>query len=87
MRRRHIAPFFFVVADRDHGIFTVEGPMTDDTAWNSAVCAAQKEGRQITCCNGGSNRSRAETEYAQAYGLRLEPPGSIIHPSLPRGLL
>ena len=44
MKRRKIVPFFLIVADRDKRVFTVEGPMLDDTAWSEAVGRAQKEG-------------------------------------------
>jgi hypothetical protein len=46
MRRKKIAPFFLIVADRDKRVFTVEGPMVDDTEWNEAVDRAQGEGRR-----------------------------------------
>ena len=34
--------FVLVVVDRSTGEFTVEGPMSDDRLWNSAVVNAQK---------------------------------------------
>jgi hypothetical protein len=77
-RPRHIEPFFLIVADRDQGVFSVEGPMTDDTQWNSAVCRAQETGRQVNCYSAGNDRQVAITEYRQAYGLRLVDPGSIV---------
>ena len=31
------APFYLIVADRDRGVFAVEGPMTDDRPWEAAA--------------------------------------------------
>jgi hypothetical protein len=83
MRRKKIAPFFLIVADRDKRVFTVEGPMVDDTEWNEAVGRAQKEGRRVTCCGAGSDRSRAEKDYAAASRFQLAPSGSIVDAPLP----
>jgi len=41
--------FVLVVVDRDTSEFSVEGPMSDDRLWNSAVVNAQKVGRNIRC--------------------------------------
>jgi hypothetical protein len=38
------APFFLIVADRDQGFFSVEGPMTDDRPWINAVRASSLTG-------------------------------------------
>jgi hypothetical protein len=81
-RSRLIAPFFLVVADWDICVFTVEGPMIDDTPWNEAVVRAQEARRHVNCCNPGGTRDEAVRAYRQAYGLRLVEPGSIIHPTI-----
>ena len=79
LRRRQIDPFFLVIVDRHKGLFTVEGPMTDGTEWNEAVCSAQKAGRFVTCSSGpAGTQSRFERDYARAYGLQLAPRGSIV---------
>jgi hypothetical protein len=83
MRRRQIAPFFLIVADRGRRLFTVEGPMTNDTEWNEAVRRAQKAGRNVTCCSVGSDRSRVAKDYATASGFQLAPCGSIVDAPLP----
>jgi hypothetical protein len=83
MRRKKIAPFFLIVADRDKRVFTVEGPMVDDTEWNEAVGRAKREGRQVTCCGAGSDRCRAEKDYAAASRFQLAPSGSIVDAPLP----
>jgi hypothetical protein len=80
-RSRRTSPFFLVVADRDNGVFTVEGPMIDDTPWNKAVVRAQNNGRNVKCCNGGSSYDEAVGAYRREYGLRFVEPGSIVHPS------
>ena len=46
--------FVLVVVDRDTSEFTVEGPMSDDRLWNSAVVNAQKVGRNIRCFSMGN---------------------------------
>ena len=76
MRQQKIAPFFLIVADRDKRVFTVEGPMVDDAAWRP--CRAQKDGRRVTCCGAGCDRSRAEKGYAAASRFRRAPSGSIV---------
>jgi hypothetical protein len=83
VRRKKIASFFLIVADRDKRVFTVEGPMVDDAEWNEAVGRAQKEGRRVTCCGAGSDRCRAEKDYAAASRFQLAPSGSIVDAPLP----
>jgi hypothetical protein len=77
-----IAPFVLVVVDRDKGVFTVEGPMTDDTSWNAAVVKAQDAGRDINChVPGGVSRSSlaaAKASYAAEFPYKYVPPSSII---------
>ncbi|MGD1157200.1 MAG: hypothetical protein ABSA41_15400 [Terriglobia bacterium] len=81
-RSRLTAPFFLVVADWDNRVFTVEGPMIDDTPWNKAVVRAQEAGRNVKCCNGGSAQDEAVSAYRRAYGLRFVEPGIIVHPRI-----
>jgi hypothetical protein len=83
MRRKQIEPFFLVIVDRNKRIFSVEGPMTDDTEWAKAVVAAQKTGREIHCSSGPGPRSRLESECVRDLGCRLVPPGSIVDVPLP----
>lgn len=59
MPRTHkIDPFLLVIKDEDRGLFTIVGPMTDDTPWNHRVCQAQDKGRQVRCFTAGSNQTR-----------------------------
>jgi hypothetical protein len=83
VKRRKIVPSFLIVADRDKRVFTVEGPMVDDAEWNEVVGRAQKEGRRVSCCGAGSDRSRAERDYAAASRFQLAPSGSIVDAPLP----
>jgi hypothetical protein len=74
--------FLLVVTDRDRGEFTIEGPMSDDTRWNSVVVDAQRAGRQVNCHTPGPGTK--ETVAARvAIQLRLKEAqaGSIVHPS------
>jgi hypothetical protein len=61
--------FVLVVVDRDTGEFTVEGPMSDDRLWNSAVVNAQRVGRNIRCFSiGDIAPDVAATEWHSSYG-------------------
>jgi hypothetical protein len=70
--------FVLVVVDRDTGEFTVEGPMSDDRLWNSAVVNAQRVGRNIRCFSMGNiGPDVAAAEWHSSYGSQdcvwLEP--------------
>jgi hypothetical protein len=60
VKARHIEPFYLVVKDMDKGVFTVVGPMTDDTSWTHRICQAQDAGRQVTCYTAGRGQSKAQ---------------------------
>ncbi len=82
-RSRRIEPFVLIVTDRDAKTFSVEGPMTDDTPWNTAVCAAQDARRQVNCHTLGddarSNVERAAQVYRASYPeMTRVPAGSIV---------
>lgn len=68
---RHIEPFFLVIKDEDESIFTVIGPMTDDTRWIRRVNAAQRQGRKVLCFDDKrlSSRERIIAETAETLGL------------------
>lgn len=71
--------FVLVVVDRDTGEFTVEGPMSDDRLWNSAVVNAQRGGRNIRCFGMGDVSPHvAATEWHSSYGGRRIASGSIV---------
>ena len=73
--------FVLVVVDRDTGEFSVEGPMSDDRAWNHAVVNAQKVGRNIRCFGMGDLAPNiAAIEWQSVHGGRRIVRGSIIQP-------
>ncbi len=48
-RPARVEPFHFVVVDDDAHLFSILGPMSDDTPWNKRVCDAQEKGRSVRC--------------------------------------
>lgn len=71
--------FVLVVVDRDTGEFTVEGPMSDDRLWNTAVVDAQRIGRDIRCfAMGNIAPDTAATQWHSSYGGRRIAAGSIV---------
>jgi hypothetical protein len=74
--------FVLIVVDRDAGEFTVEGPISDDRPWNSAVVSAQKIGRNIRCFGMGDIAANvAAAEWQASSGGRRLAAGSIVWPS------
>jgi hypothetical protein len=71
-------PFYLIVADHDRGVFSVEGPMTDDRPWEAAARYARDHERRITCGPAGPDRDALAAEYRQANKLAGVPPGSIV---------
>jgi hypothetical protein len=73
--------FVLVVVDRDTGEFTVEGPMSDDRLWNTAVIDAQKVGRNIRCFGlGDLTPDIAAAEWYSSFGGRRIASGSLCGP-------
>lgn len=71
--------FVLLVVDRDTCEFSVEGPMSDDRPWNSAVVDAQKVGRNIRCFSMGDIAPDvAAAEWCSSFGGRRIAPGSIV---------
>lgn len=71
--------FVLVVVDRDTDEFTVEGPMSDDRPWNSAVVDAQKDDRNIRCFSMGDLAPDiAAVEWQTFRGGRRLASGSIV---------
>ncbi len=61
-------PFYFVIYDDDQKLCNILGPLTNDTELTSAVCLAQKNGRQIHCCSvfeENSSRQKLENDCKQ----------------------
>jgi hypothetical protein len=75
------APFFLIVADHDQGFFSVEGPMTNDQAWQNAARHARDQfGRRIVCGPAGPDRNALAAEFQRVEKLAGVPPGSIVRP-------
>ena len=74
-------PFFLILADHDHRVFSVEGPMTDQAPWKQAADdAARRYHRRIHCGPAGPDRETLAAAYRQSHGFRGVPPGSIVRP-------
>ena len=65
-----------VVVDHDNKTFSVEGPMTDDTPWISAVSRAQDAGREVRCFS--ANLGEYDEGGDLGTGMKKMPPGSIV---------
>jgi hypothetical protein len=72
--------FFLIIADRDQGFFSVEGPMTDDRPWKDAALNARNNQRRIMCGPAGPDRDKLAAEFHRTEKLRGVPPGSIVKP-------
>jgi len=73
-------PFYLIVADHDRRVFTVEGPMTDASAWHEAATAASSFDRRIACGPSGPERDELAAAYQAETRLAGVPPGSIVRP-------
>ncbi|HME27829.1 MAG TPA: hypothetical protein VKI44_42015 [Acetobacteraceae bacterium] len=74
-------PFFLIVTNHDRGVFSVEGPMTDDRPWKDAArYARDQHQRRITCGPTGPDRDALAAEHRRAHKLAGVPPGSIVRP-------
>jgi len=73
--------FFLIVADYDQGVFSVEGPMTDEKPWNKAARQARDHlQRRISCGPSGPDRDALAAAFQRAEKLAGVPPGSILRP-------
>ena len=73
--------FYLIVADHDHGMFAVEGPMTDDRPWQSAArYARDHQQRKIVCGPSGPDRDALAAEFRRANKFAGVPPGTFIRP-------
>jgi hypothetical protein len=73
-----------MVVDPDTGEFSVEGPMSDDRPWHSAVVDAHKVGRNIQCfAMGDLAPDVAAVEWLSSHGGRRMASGSIVWAAYP----
>lgn len=56
--------FFVIVKDFDKGIFSVQGPVSDDTEITKLVCDAQNSGRNINCEATSAYKSISELKVS-----------------------
>jgi hypothetical protein len=73
-------PAFLIVADFDTGLFSVEGPMTDDGPWNLAAGRAREKRRRVVCGPSGPDRDSLAGEFQQTNNMGGAPPGNIVRP-------
>ncbi len=71
-KTRRVEPFLLVLKDQDRKIFTVVGPMNDDTPWIDRVSRAQAQKREVTCYTADRALSRDQViaEAERSLGLR-----------------
>ena len=50
--------FWVLLIDSDKNIFSLHGPMRDDTDWTNKTLAAQRTGRQVHCSTIPGNEDR-----------------------------
>jgi len=53
-----VEPFYLVIVDDDRHLFSVEGPMSDDTGWINRIDKAQERGRPVRCYDAGRGQTR-----------------------------
>ncbi|MDK1389598.1 hypothetical protein QN224_29905 [Sinorhizobium sp. 8-89] len=71
-------PVVMVIADHARKVFSIEGPMYDDTRWTNAVADAIDSGMNINCSTAELSPAQAAAEYQQTYGYSQVPSGSIV---------
>lgn len=66
-----IQEFFIIVADSDKKIFSVLGPMTDDTKITEEVVLCQERGQNVNCHTPGRGQSREQIidNYSRQFGF------------------
>ncbi len=74
---RVVEPFHLIITNQGRRMFNVVGPMTDDTEWNSRVCAAQEQGREVNCYAANRSLTReqiiAQTRKRLGFTLSDQP--------------
>lgn len=73
-------PFYLIVADLERGVFSVEGPMTDDRPWLAAEREARQHQPHIHCGPAEPDRDKLAAEYRDQRRLGGVPPGTILRP-------
>jgi hypothetical protein len=73
--------FYLIVNDHDRGVFCIEGPMTDDRAWEAAARFARNKQHRVVCGPSGPDREALAAEFRRGQKLAGVPPGSILRPT------
>ncbi|CCW18942.1 hypothetical protein EBBID32_32990 [Sphingobium indicum BiD32] len=76
-------PFLLIVFDTAQATFSVEGPVSDDRAWQAAIAAACVDRATVgyhACLDGGARmwRRTAAQEFRERTGYRRVAMGSIV---------
>jgi hypothetical protein len=71
-RQRKIVPFLLVLKDEDRGLFTVVGPLIDDTPWIDIVSRAQAQGRRVNCFTPSPSQTREQVINEVRTQLKLK---------------
>jgi len=76
-----LLPFFLVVYDADRCVFSLEGPLLDDTAWERALARARKDGTPLYCVPSDKRtRALARREWQASFpGWTEVEPGTLLH--------
>lgn len=82
-RKKQVLPFYLAVVDDDNKVFSIEGPMVDDTPWIDSVVSEQEKGKAVRCFTLGSDPDTAADELKKQYGWQPLDQGSILVPKLP----
>jgi hypothetical protein len=79
----HRRAAILVIVDRDNLVFSIEGPMNDDTRWIKAVLALQEKGRGVTCSTPGDSAMLNDiTVDMAARGFSNVPSRAIVQPKI-----
>lgn len=60
MRRKPIEPIVFIILDEDRRLFSLTGPVVDDTEWTSRVIRQRNSGRNVKLCEAPKGLTRDE---------------------------
>ena len=73
--------YYFIITDKQSGLFNIKGPMDQDSDLIDAVCDLQREGRDIECIIVHTDQEIKvlRNEYAQNSGYQFTA-DSILTP-------
>lgn len=62
------SPFYLAIYDDDGQIFTIVGPMTDDTPWIDRIHQGASNGRKVRCSSVKNNYQETINEIKAGNG-------------------